>query len=459
MRPSVIAMLVLCAGAAIAGSDFKIPFEKYQLKNGMRVILSQDKSVPVVSAYVIYGVGARSEKQGRTGFAHLFEHMMFQGSANAPKGQHFTIVESNGGNLNGSTHPDFTDYFEVLPSNKLAVGLWLESDRMRSLAITEENLANQKEAVKQERRLSFDNQPYATAIVDRWPEIAFRNWSNSHSIIGSFEDLNSSTVADVTAFFKTFYAPNNAVLVLSGDIDIPEAKKLVETYFGDIPAQPQPKHPDLAEPSDVKARSEVYKDPLAQVPAVIIGYPGPERRSADFYALAMLDVLLTGGDSSRFQQNLVKGKRSVVQYEANLGWPFASAADYKHPGHYAMLLLHNPAFKGDAIVGQVQDEIAAIQKDGVPEKELARIRTFFRASRVSGLQSSLRRATLLGQYELFDGNPDYINTEMDAFLAVTPAQVQAAARKYCVPEKRFVLEIVPAPKPEQSQAGVPAAEK
>ena len=158
----------------------------------------------------------------------------FQGSANAPKGQHFKLVESNGGTLNGSTHPAFTDYFEVLPSNKLAVGLWLESDRMRSLAINQENLANQKDAVKQERRLNFDNQPYNTAIVDRWPLLAFRNWQNSHSLIGSFEDLNAAGVADVARFFKTYYAPNNAILVVSGDVTLAEVKKLAEDTFGKL---------------------------------------------------------------------------------------------------------------------------------------------------------------------------------------------------------------------------------
>jgi len=452
MKSIAHAVMALCAGGVmLASTDFKIPFERHTLKNGMRVIFSPDKSVPVVSVYVIYGVGARSEEKGRTGFAHLFEHMMFQGSANAPKGQHFKLVESNGGTLNGSTHPDFTDYFEVLPSNQLAVGLWLEADRMRSLAINEANLTNQKEAVKQERRLSFDNQPYATAIVDFWPQISFQNWQNSHSLIGSFEDLNAASVADVANFFKTFYAPNNAVLVLSGDLDVPEAKKLVETYFGDIPAQPQPKHPDLAEPAAVKARAEVFRDPLAQVPGVVIGYPGPPRRSPDYYALGMLDVMLTGGESSRFQQNLVKGKQSVIQYEANLGWPFAGAGDYKDPGHYAMFLLHNPMFKGTEIVEQVQGEIGKIQKEGVDLKELSRVRTYLRAGTIAQLQSSIQRAKLLGQYELLDGNPDFVNTELAAFLAATPEQIQAAAKKYCVPERRFVLEIIPAPKTEKPE--------
>ena len=444
MRILFFYLAALCVAAVVAAaSEFRIPIEKYKLKNGLRVILSPDSSVPVVTVYIVYGVGARVEEKGRTGFAHLFEHMMFQGSENAPKGTHFKLVESNGGSLNGSTHPDYTDYFEVLPSNKLAVGLWLESDRMRGLAINKDNLDNQKEAVKQERRLSFDNQPYATAIVDRWPELSYRNWQNSHSLIGSFEDLNASTVEDVARFFHSHYVPNNAVLVLSGDIQVAEAKKLVEEYFGDMAAKPLPTVPDMTEPPQTAPRAEVYKDTLARVPAVIIGYPGPGRRTPDYNALVMLDFLLTGGDSSRFQLNLVKGKKSVIQYEANLGWPFASATDYMDPGQYAMMMLYNPAFKGDEIVEQVEEEIGKIVREGVDPKELERARTYFRSARLRQLQSSHNRATLLGKFELLDGNPDYINTEMDEFLAVTPAQIQAVAKKYLDPAKRTVLDIVP----------------
>ena len=440
--------LALAASSALLlhGADMKIPFEKYTLQNGMKVILSQDHAAPVVTVYMLYNVGSRSEEKGRTGFAHLFEHMMFQGSANAPKGVHFKTVEANGGSLNGSTHPDFTDYFETLPSNKLAVGLWLESDRMRSLAITAPNLANQKEAVKEERRLSFDNRPYNTAIVDVWPQLAFQNWQSSHSLIGSFADLNAASVEDVTKFFKTYYAPNNAILCIVGDIQIPEAKKWIAAYFGDIPSQPQPHHPDLSEPGKFTPRTEVYKDPLAGVPAVIIGWPGPPRRSADYNALVMLDALLSGGDSSRFSLDLVKGKKSVISYESNPGWPFASASDYKDPSLYAMNLLHNPKFTGKEIVNQVQDEIAKIQNEGVDIKELERARTFLRATRIKDLQSALTRATLLAQYEMFDGNPELIVSELDTFLAVTPEEIQAVAKKYLVPEKRIVLEIVPAPK-------------
>src|SRR5579872_2011025 len=271
MKNRIACGLLLCAAfltqSAIA-AEVNIPIEKYQLKNGLQVILSKDTAVPVVTVYMIYNVGARSEEKGRTGFAHLFEHMMFEGSANAPKGTHFATIESNGGVMNGSTHPDFTDYYETLPSNKLATALWLESDRMRSLLVTDENLKNQKEAVKQERRLSFDNQPYNTAMVDTWPTLMFGNWQSSHSLIGSFEDLNASSLADVQKFFKTFYAPDNAALVIVGDIQIPETKKLIESYFGDIASQPLPKRPDMTEPA-FHAKKQVYHDPLARVPAVI----------------------------------------------------------------------------------------------------------------------------------------------------------------------------------------------
>ncbi|MCZ2151057.1 MAG: insulinase family protein [Bryobacterales bacterium] len=436
----------LLSSALLPAGDVNIPFEKFQLANGLRVVLSQDNATPVVAVYVIYGVGARSEEKGRTGFAHLFEHMMFQGSANAPKGVHYREVESNGGFLNGSTHPDYTDYFEVLPSNKLAVALWLESDRMRSLAITKENLANQKEAVKQERRLSFDNQPYATAIVDVFPTLAYKNWSNSHSIIGSFEDLNAASAGDVATFFKTHYAPNNAVLSIVGDIQIPAAKKLIEGYFSDIPSQPQPTPPDLSEPPQTESRWQTYKDPLARVPIAAIAYPGPKRRSPDFYALAMLDMILTTGESSRLYLDLVKGKQSLLNIEASLGWPFGQPSDYKEPGIYGINLTFNPTFTAKQIVTQLEEEITRLHTTPVDPRELDRARATVRSIRIQGLQSTMTRASLLAQYELLDGKPELINTELNDYLAVTPAQIQAVAKKYLTPTQMSVLEVIPAPK-------------
>jgi predicted Zn-dependent peptidase len=424
-------------------AQVKIPIEQYKLKNGLRVILSRDSAVPVVSTYLIYDVGARHEEKGRTGFAHLFEHMMFQGSANAPKGMHFRTIESNGGSLNGSTHPDYTDYFQSLPANKLSVALWLEADRMRSLNINNENLTNQKEAVKEERRLRMDNQPYSLAIVEKWPALIFQNWQSSHSLIGSFADLEAATVEDVAKFFKVNYAPNNAVLVIVGDIQPVETKKLIETYFGGIPAQPQPKHPDLAEPP-MKPAADVHRDPLARVPGVIAGYPGPKRRSPEYYAMVMTDVLLTGGDSSRFNQELVKGKQSVLQFQVNPGWPFQDSSDYRDPGFYSMFLLHKPNFTGKQIVEQAQEVIDALGKEA-PAAELERARTFLRSARLNEMQSTMARAQSLGKYAVLDGDPNIINTELQQFLAVTPAQIQTFVKAYLRPEKRTMLELVPAP--------------
>jgi predicted Zn-dependent peptidase len=439
--------LAACAGAWAAepSTDIHIPFEKYKLKNGLRVVLSRDNSVPVIAVYMLYDVGARSEEKGRTGFAHLFEHMMFEGSANIKKGDQSRYVEGNGGQMNGSTHPDYTDYYETMPSNRLAMALWLESDRMRSLDISPENLKNQQEAVKQERRLSFDNQPYNTAIIDRWPSLVFGNFQSSHSLIGSFEDLNAATVEDVRSFFRTYYAPNNAVLSIAGDFQIADAKKLVEDYFGDIPSQPQPKRLDMTEPERSKGKTETVQDIHARVPGLIVGWPAPARHAPDWYALNMLDAVLTGGESSRLRLNMIKGKQSLLQYQTNLGWPFAGPQDYKGPAEYAAFLVYKPNFKGEEVLGQFQDEIDKIVKNGIPAKELERVKAVLRYSKVQGLQTSLGRAQLLAQFEALDGKPEMLEQDFTNMFAVTGAQIQAAAKKYLTPERRDVLYIQPAP--------------
>jgi predicted Zn-dependent peptidase len=449
MRKPAAILLTLCAAASLSfaanESDLHIPFEKYKLQNGLRVVLSRDPAVPVIGVYVIYDVGARSEEKGRTGFAHLFEHMMFEGSANVKKGEHFQYIQANGGVMNGSTHPDYTDYYEQMPSNKLGLALWLESDRMRSLEITAENLKNQQEAVKQERRLSFDNQPYATAEVDVWPAMVYGNFQSSHSLIGSFEDLEAASVNDVAKFFKTYYAPNNAVVVIAGDFDTAEAKKLVQQYFGDIPSQPAPKRPDMTEPPRAEGRSKTVPDQHARVPAVVVGWPAPTRHSQDWYALGMLDAVLTAGQSSRLQLNLVKGKQSVIQYEANPGWPFASLNDFKDPGMYAAFFLYKPNFKADEIVTQFQDQIDRIAKDGIPADELQRVKAVLRFQKVTTLQSSLQRATLLGQYEVLDGKPEMLEQDYTNLFSVTSEQIQAMAKKYLTAKRHDVLAIQPAP--------------
>jgi zinc protease len=456
MQKSAATIISICASVFLAlgsgamaatESDFHIPFEKYKLQNGMRVVLSRDTAVPVIAVYVIYDVGARSEEKGRTGFAHLFEHMMFEGSANVKKGEHFKYVSANGGQMNGSTHPDYTDYFETMPSNKLALALWLESDRMRSLSITAENLKDQQEAVKQERRLRFDNEAYNTAIIEKWPAMVFGNFQSSHSLIGSFEDLEAASVQDVAKFFKTYYAPNNAVLVIAGDFETADAKKAVEQYFGNIPAQPQPARADMTEPTRTEGRMETVLDQHARVPGLVIGWPAPKRHSEEWYALAMLDDVLTGGESCRLQLDLVKGRQSVIQFQSGLGWPFASFNDFKDPGEYAAFVLYKPNYKPQDIVDQIQQEIDSVIKSGVDERELNRVKTLLRFSKISGLQSSLARAQLLGQYELLDGKPEMVDQDFTNLFKVTSKQMQDVAAKYLKAARRDVLAIQPAPPP------------
>src|SRR5215218_8129865 len=239
-----------------------LEIEEYSLENGLRVVLNRDNAVPVVALAVYYNVGSRNEREGRTGFAHLFEHMMFQGSENVKKAEHFQFIMKAGGTMNGTTSSERTNYFETLPANQLPLALWLESDRMRSLAVTQENLDNQREAVKEEKRLRYDNQPYGE-VFDLINEMIYKNFANSHSTIGSMDDLDAATVEDVQEFFRIFYAPNNAVLVLSGAFDVPVVKDLVDRYFGDIPRQPLPPSLDVNEPAEVAATYREWEDKLA----------------------------------------------------------------------------------------------------------------------------------------------------------------------------------------------------
>src|SRR5580765_1014036 len=299
---------------------FKLPplaIEEYSLANGLRVVLNADNSIPVVSVAVYYDVGSRNEPVGRTGFAHLFEHMMFQGSENVPKAGHFQYVSNAGGTMNGTTSSERTNYFETLPANQLPLALWLESDRMRSLAVTQENLDNQREAVKEEKRLRYDNQPYVNGFL-RLFEMSFKNAANAHSTIGSMEDLDAATVEDIQEFFRIYYAPNNAVLSIAGDFDREVAEGLVRKYFDTIPRQPQPPPVDIDEPYEVAQNYDTFLDKLAPVPAFALGWKILPRRTPEFFALSLASNLLFEGESARLYQKLVKGEESVVQIQGGI---------------------------------------------------------------------------------------------------------------------------------------------
>jgi zinc protease len=415
-----------------------LEIEEHTLGNGLRLILNRDESVPVVAVAVYYNVGSRNEREGRTGFAHLFEHMMFQGSENVKKAEHFQFIMKAGGTMNGTTSTERTNYFETLPANQLPLALWLESDRMRSLAVTQENLDNQREAVKEEKRLRYDNQPYGQ-IFDLINEMIYRNFANAHSTIGSMEHLDAATVEDVQEFFRIFYAPNNAVLVISGSFEPESAKKLVETYFGDIPSQPPPPDLDVSEPPDVAQTYREWKDKLAPFPAFLIGWKIPKRRSPEFNALYLAGKLLYDGESSRLYQKLVKGEESVIQL-------FGFTDERRGPSSIFVGAIPKPEKDLSRIRDVIMTEIRHVASDGPTADEMQKLHNQLINDAVRMRQSSMTRAQQIAEYALYDGDPELINTDLDELLSVTPDQIRSAVQTFLNTENRALLDVVPAGK-------------
>ena len=428
---------------------FQLPptsIEQFTLPNGLRVILNKDQSVPVVSVAVYYDVGSRNEKLGRTGFAHLFEHMMFQGSENVPKAAHFQYIFNAGGTMNGTTSTERTNYFETLPANHLPLALWLESDRMRSLKVTQENLDNQRNAVQEEKRLRYDNQPYVNAFL-RINELIFKNPANAHSTIGSMEDLDAATIDDVREFFRIFYAPNNAVLTIVGDFEESEARALVEKYFSDIPSQPKPPDVDVSEPEDVAERREIFYDQLAPAPAFVLGWKIPARRTPDFYALSLAGELLFEGDSSRLYQKLVKGDESVVSIQGGVD-------ERRGPSAMYIFALPKPGEDVATIRQQIFDEIHQLATNGPSEAEMEKLRNSLCNDAVRGRQSTMYRAQRIAEYALYDGNPLLFDLELDHYLQVTPDQIKNVVSEFLDVENRVELDIVPQGTEEQVELSV-----
>lgn len=412
-----------------------LEIEEYSLENGLRVILNRDASVPVVAVAVYYNVGSRNEREGRTGFAHLFEHMMFQGSENVPKAGHFQFIMKAGGTMNGTTSSERTNYFETLPANQLPLALWLESDRMRSLAVTQENLDNQREAVKEEKRLRYDNQPYGQ-IFDLITEMIYRNFANSHSTIGSMEDLDDATVDDVQEFFRIYYAPNNAVLVISGAFEPGTTKQLVETYFGDIKSQPVPPELDVSEPSEVAETYREWEDKLAPFPAFLIGWKIPPRRTPEFNALYLAGKVLYDGDSSRLYQKLVKGDESVIQL-------FGFTDERRGPSSIFIGAIPKPEKDLSRIRDAIMHEINDLAQHGPSSAEMQKINNQLINDAVRLRQSSMTRAQQIAEFALYDGDPKLVNTELEALLSVTADQIRQAVSKYLNTDNRALLDVVP----------------
>ncbi|HYK83091.1 MAG TPA: pitrilysin family protein [Gemmatimonadales bacterium] len=443
MRACTLAGALLAWSAArpplLPGQAGRIAFESFTLPNGLRVLSAEDRTTPIVTVDVWYYTGARNERPGRGGFAHLFEHMMFEGSAHVKKSAHFQLIERAGGSLNGSTHDDYTNYYETVPSNRLNLALWLEADRMRSLAITQENLDNQRETVKEEKRLRVDNQPYAGVFRDgvTWPYDSTTCFAYAHPGIGTMGDLDAAQLADVQAFFTTYYAPNNATLAVVGDVRPAELRRLVNLYFADIPSHAAPPPVTCAYQFSPGAVRREATDVQATLPATLRFYRLPPHNAADTPALTLLTTILGEGESSRLNRAVVRHAQAAE--EAGV----FSLEDRRGPGVLVAYAIANQGVdvqRLDSLVGAVLDSVRA---SGVTAEELTRAVNVFRAGFIHGRETTLGRAEALQHYGLFHAAVAEINTDLDRYVAVSAADVQRVARKYLDPANAVIVVVRP----------------
>src|SRR5271156_1758333 len=362
----------------------KVAIASTTLANGLHVVIAPDSAAPVVTVGIYYKIGFRLEPQGRSGFAHLFEHMMFQGSANAPKMQHIKLINSSGGVLNGSTHYDVTYYYEAVPSNALDRVLWLAADRMRALKVDDENLHNQRDVVKEEVRVNVMNQPYGGFPWLDLPPVAFRNWPNAHNFYGDFADLDAATLTDVQHFFHTYYAPNNAVLLMVGDLDPAESFAFAKRYFEDIPTHPLPPVADVSEPPQTEERRGEVPEQFGPLPAIAIGYTFPPRDNPDWYAAAILDRALHGGRVGRIYRRLVLEKEIAVETDGG-----ADIIETNGPTQMVTRIFHSPEDNSDDVIAAFDEVIREIQERGITEEELAPVKVKLRADFYSNLEGGM----------------------------------------------------------------------
>jgi zinc protease len=415
--------------------------ERATLANGLRVVVAPDRSAPVVAVAVYYDVGIRSEPEGRTGFAHLFEHLMFQGSASLGKMEHVTYVQSSGGTLNGSTRLDYTNYYEALPSNALERALFLEADRMRSPRVTEENLANQIAVVKEEIRVNVLNQPYGGFPWLTLPPVLFESFPNAHNGYGGFEDLESATVSDAQDFFDRYYAPGNAVLAIGGDLDVADALRLVEQQFGDVPARAVPQRPDFDEPAPSGERRSEQVDPQAPAPAVALGWRVPDPADlAAYLPYVVLTSVLTTGDASRLRRRLVQDDRVATDIGSHVGLmedPF----DVRNPTALILEAHHGHDVPGDRVVKAVDEELDRLATDGLDDGELDRVQAKLGSALVQSQDHVLARTLSMAAFEQQRGRAELVGELAALVAAVDGPQVQAAAAALR-PERRARLDVV-----------------
>jgi zinc protease len=443
LHHKLLGAMILFALTGIAlgqtGRNPHVDVKETRLANGLRVITVEDHSAPVIALDITYQVGSRNERQGRTGFAHLFEHMMFKGSENVGTGEQYVLIFNNGGTMNGTTNEDRTTYFEALPSNQLDLALFIEADRMRSLVINKANLDNQRNAVQEERRLGVDNQAYGQS-GEVQQGLIYDNFAYKHTVIGSMDDLNAASVEDVASFFKMYYAPNNAVLVLVGDFKTADALKKIKQSFESIARQPDPPAVDMTEPAQTAERRATVEDALARLPQVDIGFKAVPGNTPDFYALQVLSAALQSGQSSRLYQALVKDKQMVQSVGGFMDEKVGTGALYTSA-------TVRSGVKTDDVEKAIYDEIERLKKDGIADWELQKAKNTTRRNFINGLQSSIGRSVNIGTWTAYYGDANLINSRLSKVDAVTKADVQRVANKYLVQTNRTVVITVPKPKP------------
>jgi zinc protease len=450
MRSLAVWLLLLpscCASWAVAapppGREWKVPLEVKKLDNGLTVVVSRDDSAPTFGVCVTYGIGFRLEPKGRTGFAHLFEHMMFEGTPNAPKGVFDRVIEGGGGFNNGDTRFDFTEYIESAPIPALDPVLWLEADRMKDLDFSQRNLNNQRNVVEEEVRVNILNRPYGGFFWLDLPQKAFDKYPNAHNFYGDFNDLDAATIGDVKKFFETYYAPNNAVLTVVGDVTPADVFQKVQQYFSSIPRRTVPAKPDVAEVPQAAERRSVEGDALAKVPALAVGYRMPPRCSPDSIVGAVVGEMLHNGRASLLYQALVKQKKVALEVYGGVNWPLGSPFEYGGPTLMTSFIVYPPNVTENDLLNAYDAVIQNLATNGASETELERIRAKMRSDWYGNMEIPVERASVIAHFTLLDGSPDRVNEIPDQVAHVTSSQIQAFCRKYMMKTNRTIIDRVP----------------
>jgi predicted Zn-dependent peptidase len=440
--PALLGGLLITVSAHAAAPDrWQVPLSVKTLDNGLTVVVSEDHSSPTVGVSMVDHVGMRLEPKNRTGFAHLFEHLMFEGTPNAKEGVFDKVITGGGGRNNGSTRPDFTNYIEMAPASALEPILWLEADRMKTLDFNPVTLKNQQDVVKEEIRVNVKNQPYGGFMWIDIGQQAFNKWENNHDGYGSFKDLEGASLDDVSSFHRDFYGPNNAVLGIAGDVTPEQAFALAQKYFGGIPARATPKRPDVNEGLNAKEKRIQQSDTLAQVPAIAAAWKMPQRGSKDQAAMAVLGDVLAGGVASRFYQGLVKGRELALNVESLYG--LTSPWEYDGPTLFTVFALYKPSTTADAVLAAMDEEIAKVAKDGVSDAELARVKTKMLADWYNGLEAFINRADTVAKLQTLWGDANVVNKIPTWIEGVTSADLQRVAKTYLARTNRTVIDRVP----------------